>query len=55
MVTYMEYFLTISSSIIFIENRIQKRRPPVGRIKLCACVFGIGLLNPVKREDDDCE
>jgi AraC family transcriptional regulator len=36
-------------------SEFKKKRPPVGRIKLCSCVFGIGLLNPVKREDDDCE
>ena len=33
-------------------SEFRKKRPPVGRIKLCACAFGIGLLNPIKREDD---
>lgn len=33
----------------------REKRPPVGRIKLCACVFGVGLLKPIKREDDTCE
>jgi AraC family transcriptional regulator len=28
------------------------KRPALGRIKLCAGVYGIGLLNLVKREDD---
>jgi len=30
----------------------KEKRPAVGRIKLCAGVYGIGLLNQVKREDD---
>ena len=30
----------------------KEKRPTVGRIKLCAGVYGIGLLNQVKREDD---
>ena len=36
-------------------SEFRKKRPPVGRIKLCACMFGIGLLSPAKREDDNCE
>lgn len=36
-------------------SEFRKKRPPVGRIKLCACMFGIGLLNPAEREDDNCE
>jgi len=31
----------------------KKNRPSVGRIKLCAGVYGIGLLNQVKSEDDE--
>lgn len=33
-------------------SEFKKKRPPVGRILLCAGVFGVGLLNPVKREDE---
>ncbi|MCX8129726.1 MAG: AraC family transcriptional regulator [Clostridia bacterium] len=33
-------------------SEFRKKRPTVGRIKLCACVFGVGLLNSMKREDD---
>lgn len=44
--TVMDYFLTVSSVIIF-----RKKRPPMGRIKLCAGVFGIGLIDSIKRED----
>lgn len=36
-------------------TEFKKKRPPVGRIKLCAGVFGIGLLNPAEREDDSRE
>ena len=36
-------------------SEFRKRRPPVGRIKLCACAFGVGLLNPIIREDDNHE
>ncbi|MDF2675364.1 MAG: DNA-binding protein AraC-type [Clostridiales bacterium] len=32
-------------------SEFRKKRPPVGKIKLCACAFGIGLLNPINRED----
>jgi len=28
-------------------------RPPVGKIKLCACAYGIGLLDPVNKENKD--
>lgn len=31
----------------------KEKRPAVGRIKLCAGVYGIGLLNQVTREDDE--
>lgn len=31
----------------------KKNRPTVGRIKLCAGVYGIGLLNQTRREDDE--
>ena len=30
----------------------KKKRPAVGRIKLCAGVYGIGLPNQIKKEDD---
>lgn len=30
----------------------KEKRPTVGKIKLCAGVYGIGLLNQLKREDD---
>lgn len=30
----------------------RKKRPTVGRIKLCAGIYGIGLLNPEMRKDD---
>lgn len=30
----------------------RKKRPPVGRIKLCAGIYGVGFLNQIKREDD---
>lgn len=33
-------------------SEFKEKRPSVGRIKLCAGVYGIGLLNQVKREDD---
>ncbi len=32
-------------------SEFKKRRPPVGRVKLCTCVYGIGLLNPEGRKD----
>lgn len=35
----------------FTPSEFKKKRPPVDRIKLCAGVFGIGLLNLSKRED----
>jgi AraC-like DNA-binding protein len=31
-------------------SEFKKKRPSVGRIKLCAGVYGIGLLNQVKRK-----
>jgi len=31
----------------------KKVRPPVGKIKLCACAYGIGLLDPVNKENKD--
>ena len=34
-------------------SEFRKKRPPVGRIKLCACAFDVGLLNPIIREDDN--
>ena len=33
----------------------KEKRPAVGRIKLCAGVYGIGLLNQAKREEMDYE
>ncbi len=36
-------------------SEFKKRRPPVGRIKLCACAFGLGLLNAKKDEDRSSE
>lgn len=36
----------------FTPIEFKEKRPAVGRIKLCAGVYGIGLLNQVKREDD---
>ncbi len=32
-------------------SEFKKKRPPVGKIKLCACAFGIGLLNTINGED----
>ena len=32
-------------------SEFKKRRPPVGKIKLCACAFGLGLINPLNEED----
>lgn len=31
-------------------TEFKRKRPPVGRIKLCAGAFGIGLLSPANRE-----
>lgn len=36
-------------------SEFKKRRPPVGKIKLCACAFGIGLINPINGEDRNSE
>lgn len=36
-------------------SEFKKMRPPVGRIKLCACAFGLGLLNAKKGEDRNSE
>ena len=36
-------------------SEFKKRRPPVGKIKLCSCAFGIGLLNPINGEDRNSE
>ena len=34
-------------------SEFKKKRPPVGRVKLCACVYGIGFLNPVTRKENE--
>jgi AraC family transcriptional regulator len=31
----------------------RKKRPPVGRIKLCSGVYGVGFLNEVRKEEDE--
>lgn len=36
-------------------TEFKKKRPPVGNIKLCACAFGVGILNPIERKDEDHE
>ncbi len=36
-------------------SEFRKKRPPVGKIKLCACAFGVGILNPIEREDGNHE
>jgi AraC-type DNA-binding domain-containing proteins len=36
-------------------SEFKKKRPPVGKVKLCAGAYGIGLVNPMNREDGNHE
>ncbi len=46
--TFTRAFIRITG---LTPREFKKRRPPVGKIKLCACAFGIGLLNTINGED----
>ena len=50
--TFTRAFKRISG---FTPSEFKKVRPSMGRIKLCACVFGVGFLDLIKREEDECE
>ncbi len=47
--TFTRAFKRITS---LTPTEFRQRRPPIGRIPLCASVYGIGLLNQEKRKDD---